>query len=193
MNKFPLRLATLADAEEILGIYTPYILNTPITFEEKVPDLAEFTQRMEQVLAVYPYIIAESPRGIVGYAHGSPHRTRSAYRWNVETSIYLASGYQGKGLGTQLYKALLHILKLQNIENVYACITYPNPQSILFHKAMGFEEVGHFPKAGFKDGVWWDVLWLELKIGKGSLPKGELVPINDLADESINKVLKGEI
>lgn len=192
MNGFSLRLATLADAEEILGIYAPYILNTPITFEDKVPDLAEFTQRMKSVLSVYPYIVAESPQGIVGYAYVSPHRSRSAYRWNVETSIYIAQGYQGQGLGTQMYKTLFRILSLAQIENAYACITYPNPQSIAFHKAMGFEEVGHFPKTGFKAGAWHDVVWLELKIGEGSAPKGEIVPVTDLA-ESINKILKGEI
>lgn len=189
-----LRLATPSDASEILAVYAPYITNTPITFEEEVPALADFTNRIKSIAAVYPYIVAEEAPGVIrGFAYASPHMLRAAYRWNVETSVYVASEARGRGLGRKLYTALIAILRLQNVENLYACITYPNPESISFHQAMGFAEVGHFPKCGYKAGAWHDIVWLERKLGFDPGPRGEVVPIINLQQERITTILQGEL
>ncbi|MDO4541564.1 MAG: GNAT family N-acetyltransferase [Bacillota bacterium] len=186
-----LRLVTPSDAEEILNIYAPYILNTAVSFEEAVPSIGSFTQKIKDISSVYPYIVAEDDKGIAGYAYAGPHMSRAAYRWNVETSIYLDSQKRRQGLGRLLYTALFAILKLQNIENIYACITYPNPESIGFHQSMGFIEVGHFPQCGFKAEAWQDIVWLGKRLGNGSPPHGEFIPMTWLSEENIQYFLRG--
>lgn len=156
-----IRMATIEDAERLLEIYTPYILQTPITFEYDVPTVAAFAQRIEKVLEKYPYLVAVEDNKIVGYAYASLYRTRAAYQWSVETSIYVDMEYHGKGIGTLLYSKLLEILEKQNVRNVYACVTLPNEKSEKIHKNFGFSFIGTFHGSGYKFDTWQDVGWFE--------------------------------
>ena len=112
-----LRAAVPEDAASLLDIYAPYVADTAISFEYSVPSLAEFTQRIQNVLKRFPYLVAEkkSSREILGYVYASPFHPREAYKWAVETSIYIRQGYTGLGLGRRLYEALERILKEQHI------------------------------------------------------------------------------
>ena len=124
-----LRLAKIEDAQEILDIYSPYIKESNITFEYTVPTLDDFEDRMRIIIKKYPYIVAVWQDKIVGYAYAHIHMERAAYQWNVETSIYVKQDLGHQGIGTLLYRKLLEILKVQNVQNVYGCVTSPNENS----------------------------------------------------------------
>ncbi|MGN0214343.1 MAG: GNAT family N-acetyltransferase [Muribaculaceae bacterium] len=174
MNDVIIRNAVLADAEDLLGIYAPYVLNTAVTFEYDVPSVDEFARRVAAISAKYPYLVAECGGTIVGYAYASVFKDRAAYQWSVETSIYLRPDVHRRGIGTKLYEALEQRLKEQGILNMNACISYPvaaaDPyltlQSVQFHERMGFARVAHFHKCGLKFGRWYDMVWMERLIGE---------------------------
>ena len=144
-NDITIRIASAADAEELLEIYRPYVENTSISFEYEVPTVEEFENRIKNTLRKYPYIVAEKNTEIVGYAYASAFKSRSAYAWAVETSIYVKMGCDKKGYGKRLYYELEEILKKQNILNVNACIAYTDTNdkyltdnSMKFHEHMGY-------------------------------------------------------
>ena len=101
-----IRIATAEDAEALLAIYAPYVRDTAITFEYRVPSLEEFRRRIEATLEKYPYLALEDGGEILGYAYAAPFKERAAYDWAVETTIYLRPDARGKGCGRTLYEAL---------------------------------------------------------------------------------------
>ena len=128
---------------------------------------------------------------IIAYAYASEYKTRKAYDYTAELSIYTKDGYKGKGLGKNLYKTLIDILKLQNLKILYACITiHPTLKSSKFHEKLGFKEIGFFEKSGFKDNNWYDTAWYSLNIGKFEKNPGAMIPINELDNKEINKIIK---
>lgn len=166
MDNINLRIADENDAPELLKIYEPYVLYTTVSFEITVPTLEEFKKRIINTLKRYPYIIAETNKKIIGYCYASQFKPRAAYDYAIETSIYIDMDYRGKGIGKILYEKLFDILKKQNVTNVNSCIAYPNPQSIEFHNKLGFKEVAHFTKCGYKLGNWVDMIWMEKMLGE---------------------------
>lgn len=168
-----IRAATIQYAEAILSIYTPYILDTAITFEYTVPPIEEFRERIIETLKKYPYLVAEEDGEIIGYAYAGTFKARAAYSRCVETSIYIKQGQQGKGVGSVLYEKLEDRLRKQGILNVNACITWidtPNQylthQSPKFHTRKSYEKCAHFHKCGYKFGMWYDVIWMEKMLGE---------------------------
>ena len=117
---------------------------------------------------------------IYGYAYAGAFKGRRAYDWSVETSIYVKAGISNHGVGTLLYKELERYLKLQNIINVNACITYPNEQSENFHKKFGYKVVAHFTKCGYKFGEWKDMIWMEKFIAEHNIPPKAMIPFSKL-------------
>ena len=162
-----IRDARIEDGKELLAIYKPYVEKTAITFEYEVPTEEEFENRVAKTLEKYPYLVALDEREqIIGYTYASAFKGRKAYDWSVETSIYIAEGRHGEGLGKQLYQKLEAILKEMGICNMCACIAYPNPESECFHEKLGYKTVAHFHKSGFKMGKWYDMIWMEKFIGE---------------------------
>jgi phosphinothricin acetyltransferase len=184
-----LRKATQSDGDSLAKIYQHYVENTAITFEYVAPTGEEFAQRIAHKTEKYPFIVAEEDGRPIGYAYASEYRERAAYSWDVETSVYVDVEHQGKGIGRRLYAALEEILKGQNVVNMYACITYPNPKSIRMHEAMGFRHAGKFCGAGFKMGKWHDVCWLEKRIGFPSEPQ-PVIPYPCLDEDIVNEILR---
>jgi phosphinothricin acetyltransferase len=161
MNKYTIRLATPADAADMLKVYAPYVLTTANTFEYEVPGEEEFRRRIEAVIPGFPWLVCEYDGEIIGYAYAHKHRDRTAYQWSPESTIYIAEAHHGKGLARILYTALFDILRLQGFFNVYAGVLSTNENSCAFHKAMGFEEIGLFRNIGYKLGQWHSNLWLQ--------------------------------
>jgi len=159
-----IRLATPEDAKGILDIYAPYILDSSVTFEYDVPGVQEFKERIAEIIKDMPYIVCVIDCEIAGYAYASHYRSRAAYQWDCELSVYVREDSQRGGIGRRLYEMLFAILKEMNYEHAYACITTPNPQSIKFHEAMGFEKCALFEKCGFKQGRWYDVTWMDHRL-----------------------------
>ncbi len=154
-----IRLATPADAAEVQAIYAPYC-DTPISFELQPPSVEEMRARMTKILGVYPWLLLENGE-LLGYVYASQHRERAAYRWSVDTTVYVRQGAQRKGVGRALYASLLSMLPLQGYINAYAGVTLPNPGSVGLHEAMGFQQVGVYKDVGFKCGAWHDVAWFQ--------------------------------
>ena len=124
------------DIAGIMEIYRYYVEETDITFEYVMPTEEEFTGRVEKILEKYPYLVAQEDGKIVGYAYAGTFKGRAAYDWAVETTVYVDRDYHGKGIGKTLYEELEKLLKEQNIQNLNACITFPNEPSEAFHRKM---------------------------------------------------------
>ena len=161
-----IRKVTLNDAQECLDIYSYYVINTTITFEYDSPPLDEFKQRIQKITQKYPYLVAVMEDEIVGYAYATSYKDRAAYDWSVETTVYVKKDKHGLGIGKTLYTHLEENLRNNNIVNMLACITYPNPKSIDFHTKFGFDKVGHFPKVGYKFNDWRDIVRMQKAIKK---------------------------
>lgn len=159
-----IRTARVEDAKELLAIYTPYVLETAITFETEVPSLEEFEHRITDTQASYPYLVAEEAGQVLGYAYAHAYYGRAAYAWTVEVSVYVEKAARATGVGTALYNQLEELLIEQGMTQALACISLPNDASITFHKKRGYEQVAHFKKVGYKLGQWRDIVWLQKEL-----------------------------
>lgn len=166
-----IRPVSLQDASVISSIYAYYVKETPITFEIDVPDETEIKKRITEYTQKHPWIVCEVGGKVVAYAYATPFKARAAYRWSVETSIYVDHNFHGQGLGEKLYRALCERLKAMGILNIVGVITLPNPSSIKLHEKMGFQLVGRFPEVGFKMGQWYDVGYWQLTLPKPETPE----------------------
>ncbi len=155
-----IRLATPDDAEQIQAIYAPYCF-TPISFETDPPSVEEMRRRLEKVLGQYPWLVCVQEGEILGYVYATQHRERLAYRWSVDTTVYVRQERQRRRVGRGLYTSLLALLPLQGYANAYAGVTLPNPASVGLHEGMGFEPLGVYKQVGFKCGSWHDVAWYQ--------------------------------
>lgn len=156
------------DAERLLAIYTPYVVDTAISFELVPPSVEEFRSRIVNTLKRYPYIIAQEDGRILGYAYVGSFKERSAYDHCVETSIYIDREARGKGVGKALYLELERLMPTIGVKNMNACIAW-TPQedeyldngSEAFHEKLGYVKVAHFHKCGYKFGRYYDMIWME--------------------------------
>lgn len=165
------RTATDEDAAEIARIYNYYVEHTVITFEEQTVPATEMSLRVAEVQNQgLPWLVAELGGEVVGYSYASKWKARSAYRFAVETTVYLKHGIQGRGIGKQLYGALLPILVSRGIHAVIGGAALPNPASVALHEKLGFEQVATFRQVGFKHGRWVDVAYWQLILQPGPSP-----------------------
>jgi len=172
-----IRVARVEDAEEILNIYRPFILETAATFEEEVPALSAFQQRVGAILKENPYFVCEYENRIVGFAYASAYRSRAAYRWHREISVYVHPGFYRKNIARALYHVLLATLKRQGFVAAFGVITLPNQGSVALHESFGFRPLTIYKHIGFKLGHWHDVGWWELDLAedRDTMPK-EITP-----------------
>lgn len=152
------------DAAACAAIYAPHVEDNPISFEESAPDAAEMTARIQRIQRTHPWLVAERGGEVVGYAYACPHRQRTAYRWSVDVSVYVAAGHVGEGIGRALYTALFERLRAQRFRMAYAGITLPNAASVALHESLGFAQVGTMREVGWKLGAWRDVGWFQLEL-----------------------------
>lgn len=164
-----IRLARAEDAQAIQVIYAPIVNHTPISFETTPPPIDEIRQRIEKTLKSFPWLVYEDAGMLLGYAYASQHRTRLAYQWAVDVSVYVHEQSRHRGVGRRLYTALFQLLRQQGFYNAYAGITLPNAGSVALHEAMGMRPLGVYHKVGYKLGAWHDVGWWQ----------GELQPHSD--------------
>ncbi len=195
MSTFNLRMATVADAAAIGGIYAHYVEHTTVTFEYDTPSVAEMERRISATLGFYPYLVCEAGSGVIGYAYSGRHMARAAYQWNAELSVYIHKAYTGKGAGSMLYKSIIAISAMQGLRNLYGCVTTPNPASEKLHQRLGFERAGTWRESGYKFGQWRDVSWFEKRLPAPNVGSGVTagpvppLPVKDLAPEAIARIL----
>ncbi|MFL6730534.1 MAG: GNAT family N-acetyltransferase [Sphingomicrobium sp.] len=153
-----IRLASAGDAAAIAAIYRPFVEKTHISFEEQAPDSAEMARRIAGVRpGFYPWMVAEAGGRILGFGGSSAYRARPAYRWTVETAIYVEPAAHGRGLGRVLLTQLLSILEQQGFVAAIGAIALPNDPSVALHEKLGFVHTATYRGVGFKLGRWIDV------------------------------------
>ena len=159
------RPAQAADAAAIAAIYNFYVTNTVVTFEEEPVSVDEMRRRMDDVFASsLPWLAAEMDGRVVGYAYATKWKARSAYRYSVETTVYLEDGLAKRGVGTELYAELFRLLKERGLHAVIGGIALPNDASVALHEKFGMRKVAHFEQVGFKFGQWVDVGYWQLTL-----------------------------
>ena len=160
------------DAPACAAIYAPYVAGSFISFEERAPTAREMQRRIE---AAHVWLIAEEEGAPVGYAYGSAHRERAAYRWAADAAIYIDAACHRAGVGRTLYTRLFERLRDLGVWTVCAGVTEPNAASTGLHRAMGFVHVGTYRRIGWKLGEWRDVSWWQLDLRPGEAgPPAEL-------------------
>ncbi|WP_425228492.1 N-acetyltransferase family protein [Sphingomonas sp.] len=174
-----LRPARPDDAAAIAAIYAPHVLVGTASFETEAPDARTMRTRMSGSEGLYPWLVAtqgEATGGVLAYAYATAFATREAYRWTVETTVYVADAAQRQGAGRLLYEALIDTLRAQGFTQAIARIALPNPASIALHEQVGFRRAGVLREAGWKSGRWIDVGLWQCELAEPATPPAEPRP-----------------
>jgi L-amino acid N-acyltransferase YncA len=164
VTEITIRPAVSQDARVLSAIYAPYVEQTAVSFEETPPTPEEFERRIEKSRTRWQWLVAEIDGAVVGYAYGTQHRERPAYRWSVEVSAYVDANYHRRGVGRALYEGLFIDLADRGFCNAFAGVTLPNEASVALHTRMGFTPIGVFRAIGWKFGRWHDVAWFQRRL-----------------------------
>ena len=162
------RIVTAEDARAICDIYNHYIKNTIITFEEEPVSTEEMENRILKVTSSLPWLVYEMNGNVIGYAYADQWKSRSAYRYAVESTIYVNPRFTGQRIGRQLYESLIPELRRRSLHSAIGVIALPNPASIALHEKIGFEKAAHFKEVGWKFNKWIDVGYWELILSSGA-------------------------
>lgn len=154
---------TASDAKHIADIYNYYVRNSVATFDTDEWSEERMKKRIEELSSEYPYIVYKLPDGeIAGYCYAHPWKEKDAYRYTLETTIYISPKHTGKGLGKELMTKLIEACRKSGFKTLIACITEGNESSFRLHESLGFEKVSHFKNVGIKFDRWLDVIDYEL-------------------------------
>ena len=159
-----IRPVHINDAQELLDIYNYYVINTTANFDIEPLSLETFTNKLNQIITNYPYIVYVENNEILGYAYGSRFRPRAAYDFVAESTVYVKHDAHGKQIGTKLYTELIRLLKQTDLHTVLGVLTIPNEASIKLHDKLGFEQVANLKEVGKKFGEWQHVGIWQLKL-----------------------------
>ena len=167
-----IRDATEADMAQVQAIYTFYVTRTAASCEEVPPTVDEMVRRRAATLERgMPYLVAEDRGEVVGYTYAGPWRPRSAYRYTLEDSIYVAPFVQRRGVGRALLGGLIERCTEMGYRRMIAVIgDSANQSSIALHRAMGFRQEGVLRGVGLKFGRWVDVVMMHRVLGDDSRP-----------------------
>jgi L-amino acid N-acyltransferase YncA len=152
------------DAEACAAIYAAHVEGDATSFEELAPVPAVLAERIARSVETHAWLVAEAEGQVVGFAYGCPHRSRAAYRWSADVSVYVAAGHRREGHGRRLYEALFERLRERGFRVLCAGVTLPNEASVALHEGLGFEPVGVYRGIGWKFGAWRDVGWWQLDL-----------------------------
>ncbi|HEY7257106.1 MAG TPA: arsinothricin resistance N-acetyltransferase ArsN1 family B [Solirubrobacterales bacterium] len=165
------------DAAACAAIYAPNVDDSPTSFEAEAPSAEEMAARIASTSTTHPWLVAERDGEAVGFAYACEHRSRAAYRWAADVSVYVGEADRGRGLGRALYEELFERLRAQRFRIACAGITLPNKASVALHEGLGFVPVGVYRRIGWKAGGWRDVGWWQLELSPGAEdPPGEPSP-----------------
>ncbi len=170
MQSFLIRDSSAADIPAITAIYAHWVTHGLASFEVDPPDPTEIARRRDAVLAAgFPYLVAEAPEGLLGYAYASAYRARPAYRFSVENSVYVAPGAGRRGIGLALMEEVIAQCTGAGFRQMVAVIgDSGNAASIALHKRAGFTTAGLLKAAGWKHGRWVDSVLMQRPLGAGA-------------------------
>jgi phosphinothricin acetyltransferase len=161
-----IRSVTSSDIPAITAIYNHYISHSAVTFEEDIIDDSKMKTRIEHVTQRLPWLVYVEDDLVTAYAYATPWKARSAYRYSVETSIYVDHRSQKRGIGSALYSRLMDELANRNFHTIIGGITLPNIGSIRLHEKLGFKKIAEFEEVGFKFGEWRNVGYWQLTLSE---------------------------
>lgn len=170
MSQFEIRTAESGDLAAIQSIYAFSVLNETASYELVPPGLDEMRGRYMVLRKLdYPWLVAVDSAGAVcGYAYAAPYKTRPAYQWLVEDSIYLAENARGRGLGSLLLGRLIGVCEEAGIRQMLAVIGGAAEASVALHRKHGFEQCGFIKASGHKHGRWLDTVLMQRALGPGA-------------------------
>lgn len=157
-----IRNVSISDSKAIKDIYNYYIRSTIVSFEEDEISTEEMSSRISTANEKYPWIVACIDNEVIGYTYASQWKSRCAYKYSVEVSVYLSFGLRGMGIGTALYAELINRLKKLGYHTVIGGISLPNEASKKLHEKMGFKKVAEFSEVGYKFDKYINVGYWEL-------------------------------
>jgi L-amino acid N-acyltransferase YncA len=185
-----LRLARESDIAQINEIEAWAILHTSAHFalDPEPPDRT--LDAFRDARSHYPWLVAADDAAtpapnVLGYARASPWKTRQAYRWTAELTVYVRPEHHARGIGRSLYAALLDTLRAQGYRMVLGGITLPNPASVALHERLGMTCLGVLPRVGFKFGRWHDVGYWGMDLAPGAADPGQVLPVLAAADPAL--------
>jgi phosphinothricin acetyltransferase len=190
MDDLVIRFANEDDAEGILAVYTPYILDTTITYEYDIPSIENMKQRIQGVQSFYPYLVCTYNHEIVGYAYASKHKERAAFQWGAEISVYIKEDFHGSGVASRLYDRIIAFLYEQGIYKLYALIDAPNEKSERFHLKRGFKEIGSILNTAYKLGKWCNLKYYEKTLRECKEEPAPLRSIYDIEKTTIGRIME---
>ncbi len=166
----------------IAAIYAPHVTSGTVSFEIEAPDTRTMRSRMAASDGFYPWLVATDgdEDGVLAYAYAARFRERPAFRYVVETSIYVAGPVQGQGTGRLLYRALIDTLRAQGFTQAIGAIALPNDHSIALHEATGFRRAGVYREVGYKHGRWIDVGFWQCELNDSAVPPAEPRPFSEV-------------
>lgn len=175
-----IRIARADDAAAIHAIYAPSITHGTATFETVLPGVTAMAERIEKRLRDYPWLVWEEHDRVLAYAYAGRFRERAAYDWIAETSIYVATDAQRRGIARALYATLLEVMRLQGIQQAVGVITLPGNASVSLHETLGFAPAGVWLRAGYKLDQWWDVGVWQKELARPADPPAPVLPFATL-------------
>lgn len=161
-SKMIIRPIELSDSIAIAEIYNHYILNSVASFETEALSIGMMQKRIHDISADFPYFVCEIDGNIAGYCYAHPWKERAAYRYTLETTVYISPQYLHKGIGRKLMEKLINSCTERGFHALIACITGNNEASISLHENLGFKKVSHFEKVGYKHNQILDVVDYQL-------------------------------
>jgi phosphinothricin acetyltransferase len=171
-------LADDADVPSILAISNWAAEHLAANFATEPETLASWRAVFEQTRALHPWLVARDEGRVIGFAKSGPHKSRGAYAWTAEVSVYVDPAAHRRGIGGALYDRMIPLLRAQGYVTLLAGITPPNPGSVGLHERFGFVRCGTYHKAGWKFGRWYDVGYWELQLCHDD---GEPAPVRAVA------------
>lgn len=175
-----IRLAVGDDAAAAASLYAPYVTDGAVSFETEAPDAATMGERIAAGGAFHPWLVACDDDGrLLGFASATPFRARAAYRFTVETSIYLDAAATGRGIGRRLYGRLIELATAQGYVQAIGAVSLPNPASVAFHEALGFTRAGLYRDVGWKLGAWHSVELWQRALAPATHHPGPIRPIKE--------------
>ncbi len=170
-----IRAAQPEDAAAIAAIYAPHVLVGTVSFETEAPDTRQMRTRMAASDGLYPWLVATvgDAGGVIAFGYAGRFRERAAYRFVVETTVYVADAAQRQGAGRLLYEALIDTLRAQGFTQAIGVIALPNDGSIRLHESVGFRRAGVYRAVGYKNGQWIDVGYWQCALNDAAVPPVE--------------------
>lgn len=157
-----IKKASISDIEKVRDIAAYYIKNTANNLNDDVPPLDDFVEQYAEVLSKdLPYLVAKVADEVIGFSYVVPYRKRSAYRYTVESSVYVHPNYIGKGVAKSMLNSLINYCKKLGYKRMVAVISSEGEHSIAFHTAMGFRQVGRLEKVAYKFSRWIDIIFMQ--------------------------------